>query len=173
MKYSYFIPILKKTTLGQSNLTYNYNNYQVSFKYPSYHHYLRPQNELCPLNLLIIVCPILLLINMKVRIFYDSSTETALTLIINDILIYLDNKAPCYLILLYLSSAFDTIDHDTLSIGLNDIVIHGQVHSWFMYFVSSRTYSVKINSSLFPPYVNIHGFPQGYIIGPHYLYSSY
>ena len=44
------------------------------------------------------------------------STETALTLIINDILISLDNKATCYLILIYLSSAFDTLDHNILSI---------------------------------------------------------
>ena len=42
------------------------------------------------------------------------SIETALTLIINNILIYLDN----------LSSAFDTLDHNILSIGLNDIGIH-------------------------------------------------
>ena len=36
--------------------------------------------------------------------FPRRSTETALTLIINDILIYIDNKSPCYLVLLYLSS---------------------------------------------------------------------
>ena len=83
------------------------------------------------------------------------STKTAPTLNINDILIYLDNKAPYYLILLYIYSAFDTLDHNILCIGLNEIDIHGQVHSWCisyfvfripMYFVSSRTYSVKINS---------------------------
>ena len=94
------------------------------------------------------------------------STETALTLIINDILISLDNKAPCYLILLDLSSAFDTLDHNIISIRLNEIGIYGQVHSWFMSFVSSRTSSVKINSSLSPPYVNIHGVPQGSVLGP-------
>ena len=66
------------------------------------------------------------------------STETALTLIINDILIYLDNKAPCYLVLLYLSSDFDNLDHNILSIGLNAIGIHGQVYSWLMYFVSYK-----------------------------------
>ena len=65
------------------------------------------------------------------------STETALTLIINDILIYFDNKAPCYLVLLYLSSDFDTLDSNILSIGLNEIGIHGQVYSWLMYFISS------------------------------------
>ena len=94
------------------------------------------------------------------------STETALTLIINYILISLDNKAPLYLVLLDLSSAFDTLDHNIFSIRLNEIVIYGQVNSWFMSFVSSRISSVKINSSLSPPYVNIHGVPQGSDIGP-------
>ena len=65
------------------------------------------------------------------------STETALTLIINDILIYLDNKDPCYLVLLYLSSDFDNLDHNILSIGLNEIGIHGQVYSCLMCFISS------------------------------------
>ena len=44
------------------------------------------------------------------------STEIALTFIINDIFIYLDNKAPCYLVLLNLSSAFDTLDYNIISI---------------------------------------------------------
>ena len=63
------------------------------------------------------------------------STETALTFIINDILIYLGDKASCYLVLLNLSSDFDTLDYNILSIRLNEISIHGKIHSWFMYFV--------------------------------------
>ena len=43
------------------------------------------------------------------------STEIALTFIINDILIYLGNKALCYLVLLSLSSAFDTLDHNIIT----------------------------------------------------------
>ena len=105
--------------------------YQVIVQYPSYHPYLRPQNELCSLNLLIIVCPMLLLIYQSAYL-PRRSTETGITLIIHDILIYLDNKAPCYIVLLYLSSAFDTLDHNILSIGLNEIGINFQVHSWFM-----------------------------------------
>ena len=77
--------------------------------------------------------------------------------IFNYILISLDNKAPCYLVLLDLSSAFDTLDHNILYIRLNEIGIYGQVHSRFMSFVSSRTSSVNINFSLSPPYVNMHG----------------
>ena len=86
-------------------------------------------------------------------------TEIALVFIINDILIYLGNKAPYYLVLLNVSSYFDTLDHNIISIGLNEISIYGQIHSWFMYFVSSRTSSVTINSSLSPPYFNKYGVP--------------
>ena len=45
-------------------------------------------------------------------------------------------------------------------------LVYVQVHSWFMYFDSSRTSSVKINSSLYPPYIIIHGVPQGSVLGP-------
>ena len=93
------------------------------------------------------------------------STEIALTFIINDIFIYLGNKAPCYIVLLNLSSSFDTLDYNILSIGLNEISIHGQI-GLFMYFVASRTSSVKINSSLSPHYLNICGVPQGSVLGP-------
>ena len=54
------------------------------------------------------------------------STGTALTFIINNILISLDNKAPWYLVLLDLSSDFDNLDHNICSIRLNEIGIHGQ-----------------------------------------------
>ena len=81
-----------------------------------------------------------------------------------------------------LSSAFCTLYHNILSIRLNEISIYDQVHSWFMYFDSARTSSVKINSSLSPPYFNIHCVPQGYLLSHigslyspivHYLYYSY
>ena len=71
----------------------------------------------------------LLLINIKVHLLKTHvylthrSTDTAITLIINDILISLDNKATCYLMLLDLSSAFDTLYHNILSIILNAIAI--------------------------------------------------
>ena len=46
------------------------------------------------------------------------------------------------------------------------VYIPWSIRSWFIYFISSRTSSVKINSSLFPPYVNIHGDPQGSVLCP-------
>ena len=59
----------------------------------------------------------------------NRSTEIALTFIINDIIIYLGNITPCYIVLLNLSSAFDTLDYNIISIGLNEISIHDQIHS--------------------------------------------
>ena len=56
---------------------------------------------------------------MQYNAIVDKYQSAYLTLIINDIIIYLDNKTPCYIVLLYLSSAFDTLDHNILSIGLN------------------------------------------------------
>ena len=62
--------------------------------------------------------------------------STTFTFIINDILIYLANKNPCYHMQLDLSSTFDSLNHNILSIRLNQIRLHGQFHSYFMYFVS-------------------------------------
>ena len=141
--------------------------YQVIVQYLNYHQYLRRQNELCLLNLLITLCPLLLLINIKVRILLIVLPKLPFfpTFMINDILIYLGNKASCYIVLLNLSSACDSLDYNILFIGLNEISIHSQIHSLFMYFVSPRTSSVKINSSLYPPYFNIDGVPQGSVLG--------
>ena len=89
-----------------------------------------------------------------------------MNLIVNDLLISLDNKAPCNLVLLDLSSAFDTLNHDILALRLNEIGIHGQVHSWFMSFFSLRSYSGKINSSFSTPFISTHGVLQGSVLGP-------
>ena len=74
-------------------------------------------------------------------------TERALTKIIDDIAISIDSNSPTYLILLDLSSAFDTVNHAILSNRLNSIGIHGQVHNWLMSFISNRSYSIRINNS--------------------------
>ena len=61
------------------------------------------------------------------------SIETSPTFIINDGLIYLDNKAPFYHVLLDLSSDFDTLDHNIISIRINDISLHTMVNSQLVY----------------------------------------
>ena len=96
----------------------------------------------------------------------NRGTETALNLIFNDIILSLDNKMPCYLVLLDLSSAFDTLDHTILSCRLKEIGIHGQVHNWLMSFVTSRFSSIKINNNFSKSFMHTHGVPQGSVLGP-------
>ena len=57
------------------------------------------------------------------RKFY--STETALNLVINDTLLTLDNQYCILLVLLDLSCAFDTIDHNIMLSHLSNIGITG------------------------------------------------
>ena len=71
--------------------------------------------------------------------FPHRSTEIALTFITNDIFLYLGNKASCYLVLLNLSLDFDTLDYNILSIGLNEISIHGKIHSCLHYLLLIST----------------------------------
>ena len=96
----------------------------------------------------------------------NRGTETALNLIFNDIILSLDNKMPCYLVLLDLSSAFDTLDHTILSCQLKEIGIHRQVNNWLMSLVISRFSSIKINNNFSKSFMHTHGVPQGSVLGP-------
>ena len=106
----------------------------------------------------------------------NSSTETALNIVFNDIILSMDNKASCYLVLLYLSSGFDTLNYRILSYRLREIGIHGQVHNCLMSFVSNRISSVNIKSYLSTPFDHTHGVPQGSVLGQilfYFVYSSH
>ena len=68
--------------------------------------------------------------------------------------------------MLDLSCAFDSLNLQILSFRLREIGINGQVLNWFNSFVSNRSSSVNINSSLSVPFVHSCGVPQGFVIGP-------
>ena len=65
------------------------------------------------------------------------STETALLKSHNDIICNMDNGKDTALTLLYLSTAFDTIDHATLSEQLGHFGISGTVLQWFISYISN------------------------------------
>ena len=75
------------------------------------------------------------------------SVETALVRVHNDIMRAFDEKMSVILVLLDLSAAFDTVDHDRLLAVLNSrIGITGAALSWFESYLKYRTQHVAIKN---------------------------
>ena len=95
------------------------------------------------------------------------STETVLLRIVNDILSALDNDSISVLLLLDLSAAFDTIDHQILLSCLNSVLgIQSTALQWFHSYLSDRYQSTSVNNSSSSPSQLMYGVPQGSVLGP-------
>lgn len=95
------------------------------------------------------------------------STETALLRVCNDILLAIDRGQEVVLVLLDLSSAFDTIDHKALLDRLHTRYgISGTVLDWFKSYLVNRTQSVKIGNNSSAENKILYGVPQGSVLGP-------
>ncbi len=97
----------------------------------------------------------------------DHSTETALTKVHSDILMALDRHEGVLLVLLDLSSAFDTVDHEKLL----DILYHrlgfrDKVLAWFRSYLSNRSQKVCIDGQYSTCHKLQFGVPQGSVLGP-------
>ena len=76
------------------------------------------------------------------------STETALVKVQNDIFTSIDQHGIVILILLDLSAAFDTIDHDVLFSRMESTLgIIGPALEWFRSYLGDRTLRVQIDDS--------------------------
>ena len=101
------------------------------------------------------------------------STESALLNIQNVILLNMAKGSVTALTLLDLSAAFDTIYHtillDRLNVyyGLSELAL-----GWFKSYLSGRTHSVRVGSTLSHPAALHYGVPQGSVLGP-ILFSLY
>ena len=101
------------------------------------------------------------------------STETALLRVQNDILESLDSGRVAMLVLLDLSAAFDTLDHQTLLQRFkHHFGIDGKPLAWITSYLSDRYQTVMINGELSKPVQLKHGVPQGSVLGPK-LYVMY
>jgi len=101
------------------------------------------------------------------------STETAILRVFNDIQRSIDNRLEVVLVLLDLSSAFDTLDHEILidrlqhRYGIDDIALR-----WFNFYLSGRSQAVMINNITSDVRQLPYGVPQGSVLGP-VLFSLY
>ena len=95
------------------------------------------------------------------------SVETALLKVHNDILQAVDNKKVVLLVLLDLSAAFDTIDHDILLHTLrHDFGVRGVALRWFQSYLHDRRQAVIFNGSSSETMDLNFGVPQGSVLGP-------
>ena len=90
------------------------------------------------------------------------STETALLKVQNDILLNMDKQHVTLLVLLDLSAAFDTIDHNILlgrlksKFGITDYALN-----WFSSYLSNRTQRVFLGGCVSDSFPLPYGVPQG------------
>ena len=95
------------------------------------------------------------------------STETVLLRIANDLLNSLDQDKISVLLLLDLSAAFDTIDHDILLSRLSTTFgITNTALNWFRSYLSDRKQIVLINENRSSESTLNFGVPQGSVLGP-------
>ncbi len=108
------------------------------------------------------------------------STETALVQITNYFLLASDQGCISLLVLLDLSAAFDTIDHDILIDRLQNYTgIQGQALRWFRSYLSDRYHFVYLNGEASQISPVKYGVPQGSVLSPllfslyMYIYNEY
>lgn len=95
------------------------------------------------------------------------STESAVLLVHNDIVRAIDRGHNVALVLLDLSSAFDTVDHRTLlTILQSRFSVTNQPLQWFHSYLTGRTQVFTTHSSQTLPIPLTTGVPQGSSLGP-------
>ena len=97
----------------------------------------------------------------------NHSTETLLIRITNDLLIASDSNKATVVMLLDLSAAFDTVDHNKLlAILKNEIGLDGNVLKWFTSFLCGRCQKVRVGDCESHEIIIKFGVPQGSVLGP-------
>ena len=100
------------------------------------------------------------------------STETALLKVHNDILINMSRQQVTLLVMLDLSAAFDTIDHNMLLKHLSSIIgISDTALDWFQSYLSGRSQRILVNGVQSDNFQLPYGVPQGSLPRTYVVYN--
>ncbi len=94
------------------------------------------------------------------------SMETALVKVVNDLLFSGDSGSLSIILLLDLSSAFNTVCHKILLSRLAEFGISGSALSWFSSYLTDRQYYISLHNSNSPTVSLKQGVPLGSVLGP-------
>ena len=94
------------------------------------------------------------------------STETALVRVQNDVICAVGQRKAVLLVLLDLSAAFDTVNHQLLIKTLQQLGIRGTMLHWFSTYLVGRLQRIKVNGVTSQPKLLECGVPQGSVLGP-------
>ena len=103
------------------------------------------------------------------------STETAVLKVLADILLALDSGDLAMLTLLDLSAAFDSVDHDTLTLLKRlqrSYGLSGQVLNWFTSYLCGRVQRVRTSAACSTPSAVLCGVPQDRSSGQSYSFCT-
>ena len=96
----------------------------------------------------------------------NHSTETTVCAIMNDMTETIVNGKCGILIMLDLSAAFDTVDHELLLDDLRTIGIKDEVHRWYKNYLEDRSIAVIVSNEKSDMKKLKMGVPQGSVLGP-------
>ncbi len=100
------------------------------------------------------------------------STETALLSVTEALRIAKADSKSSVLILLDLSAAFDTVNHQILLSTLSSLDISGIPLRWFELYLTGRSFRVTWGGKVSKAYQLVTGVPQGSVLGP-FHFSTY
>ena len=96
----------------------------------------------------------------------NHSTETALLKVTNDILLNMNKQRVTLLVLLGLSAAFDTVDHNILMSSLSMLGLEGTALKWLSSYLTGRYQRISVRGCQSEKFNVNCGVPQGSYLGP-------